>query len=114
MNIRSRIFVSASAFALATGGASAALAADQPASPIQEVVVTANRTESFASKTPIALTAVTGQSLKTEGVTNPTLLAQSVPNLSIDRANGLWLASSGSFLMGWGMGMMAYSSVMIL
>ncbi len=41
-------------------------------------MVTANRTESFASKTPIALTAVTGQSLKAEGVTNP--LASSFPS----------------------------------
>lgn len=95
VNIRRRIFVSASALALAMGAGSAAFAADQPASPIQEVVVTANRTESFASKTPIALTAVTGQSLKAEGVTNPTLLAETVPNLSIDRANGLQITIRG-------------------
>ena len=113
MNIRDSIFVSVSALALASAAASAAHAADpaggaaQPASApqaasasqaattIQEVVVTANRTESFASKTPIALTAVTGQNLKTEGVTNPTLLAETVPNLSIDRANGLQITIRG-------------------
>jgi MFS family permease len=32
----------------------------------------------------------------------------------ITRQNGLWLSSSGAFLMGWGMGMMTYSSVMVL
>jgi MFS family permease len=32
----------------------------------------------------------------------------------INRENGLWLASGGAFLMGWGMGMMTYTSVMIL
>jgi MFS family permease len=32
----------------------------------------------------------------------------------INRENGLWLSSGGAFLMGWGMGMMTYTSVMIL
>jgi MFS family permease len=32
----------------------------------------------------------------------------------INREDGLWLASGGAFLMGWGMGMMTYTSVMIL
>ncbi|QUD89641.1 TonB-dependent receptor [Phenylobacterium montanum] len=96
MRIKSLFMLSAGVPALALAAAvQPAWAADQPASPIQEVVVTANRTESLASKTPIALTAVTGQSLKTEGVTNPTLLAETVPNLSIDRANGLQITIRG-------------------
>jgi MFS family permease len=32
----------------------------------------------------------------------------------VNRDNGLWLSSGGAFLMGWGMGMMTYTSVMIL
>ena len=32
----------------------------------------------------------------------------------VNRTNGLWLSSTGAFLFGWGMGMMTFSSVMIL
>jgi len=32
----------------------------------------------------------------------------------VTRTNGLWLASTAAFLFGWGMGMMTFSSVMIL
>ncbi len=54
---------------------------------IVEITVTANRTESAASKTPVTLTAVTGAKLAQAGVTNPTQLADVVPNLMIDRGN---------------------------
>jgi iron complex outermembrane receptor protein len=94
MTIRNGILLSASALAL-TLAAGAAWAADQPTPVIQEVVVTANRVESVASKTPIALTAISGQSLASEQITNPTLLANVVPNLSIDRGNGLQITIRG-------------------
>ena len=32
----------------------------------------------------------------------------------VNRTNGLWLSSTGAFLFGWGMGMMTFSSMMIL
>src|SRR5581483_9996345 len=32
----------------------------------------------------------------------------------VNRTNGLWLSSTGAFLFGWGMGMMTFSSVMML
>jgi iron complex outermembrane receptor protein len=60
-----------------------------------DIIVTANRTESLASKTPVALTAVSGQALSAAGITNPTTLAEQVPNLSIDRANGLQITIRG-------------------
>jgi len=53
-----------------------------------DIVVTAQRTSSLASKTPVALTAITGDSLTESGVTNPTQIGDVVPNISIDRANG--------------------------
>lgn len=37
-----------------------------------EIIVTANRTESLLSKTPIAMTAVAGAELAKSGITNPT------------------------------------------
>lgn len=56
--------------------------------PDGEIVVTATRNESLASKTPIALTAVGGEALMSAGITNPTTLADQIPNLSIDRNTG--------------------------
>jgi len=53
-----------------------------------DIIVTAQRTSTLASKTPVALTAVTGDTLTQQGVTNPTQIADVVPNISIDRANG--------------------------
>lgn len=63
--------------------------------PEGEIVVTATRNESLASKTPIALTAVSGEALVSAGITNPTSLAEQVPNLSIDRNNGLQITIRG-------------------
>lgn len=62
-----------------------------------EIIVTANRTSSLASKTPITLSAVTGQQLTSQGITNPTQLMAVIPNLAIDRgnANGLQINIRG-------------------
>ncbi len=64
---------------------------------IVEVVVTATHSESLASKTPITLTAITGDKLESAGITNPTQLMQVVPNLFVDRgnANGLGITIRG-------------------
>jgi len=60
-----------------------------------DIVVTATRNETLASKTPIALTAITGDALLSAGITNPTTLGEQVPNLSIDRGNGLQITIRG-------------------
>lgn len=60
-----------------------------------DIVVTANRTSSLLSKTPIAMTAVGGDDLIASGITNPTQLEESVPNLSIVRGNGLQITIRG-------------------
>lgn len=60
-----------------------------------EIVVTATRNETLASRTPVALTAVTGEALIAQGVTNPVNLSDTVPNLSIDRNNGLQITIRG-------------------
>ncbi len=88
-------FVASSALALISTTAFAQDA--KPASETQsdDIVVTATRSDSLLSKTPIAITAVTGEGLRTQGITNPTALAESVPNLSIDRANGLQITIRG-------------------
>lgn len=53
-----------------------------------DIIVTANRTESLASRTPVSLTAISGEGLRTAGITNPTALADQVPGISVDRNNG--------------------------
>ncbi|NBC35446.1 TonB-dependent receptor [Novosphingobium sp. FSY-8] len=65
-----------------------AFAADAPPATADDIVVTASRTASFLSKTPIAMTAVTGESLAKSGIVNPTQLDSAVPNLTINRSNG--------------------------
>jgi iron complex outermembrane recepter protein len=58
--------------------------ADDEAQP-GDIIVTATRSETLLSKTPIAITAITGEGLRDAGITGPTDLGNSVPNLSIDR-----------------------------
>lgn len=60
-----------------------------------DIVVTANRTSSLLSKTPIAMSAVSGDDLISAGITNPTQLEEAVPNLSIVRGNGLQITIRG-------------------
>ena len=60
-----------------------------------DIIVTATRTESLLSKTPIAITAIAGDDLVQSGITNPTQLEESVPNLSIVRGNGLQITIRG-------------------
>jgi iron complex outermembrane recepter protein len=50
-----------------------------------DIIVTATRESTLLSKTPIAITAITGDDLRNQGITGPTDLGNSVPNLSIDR-----------------------------
>ena len=49
---------------------------------IQEITVTAQRTESKAQQTPIAVTALSGETLREAGITDVDRLALSVPGLS--------------------------------
>jgi len=52
-----------------------------------DIVVTATREKTLLSKTPIAMSAIAGDALRAQGVTNPTTISELVPNLSIDRVN---------------------------
>ena len=68
---------------------------DQAEVPKGDIVVTANRFESKMSDTPIAMSAFTGDDLSRAGVTNPTQLADSIPNVSIVRGDGLQITIRG-------------------
>jgi iron complex outermembrane recepter protein len=70
-------------------------AADDAATDSGDIIVTATRSETKLSKTPIAITAITGDALRSAGITSPTNLSRDVPNLSIDRTNGLQITIRG-------------------
>jgi len=53
-----------------------------------DIIVTANRVESLASKTPVALTAISGEGLRQAGVTQPINLVEQVPGLAVNRSRG--------------------------
>ncbi len=90
-----RLFVASSMLALGSTSAFAQAAKADDAPSDGDIVVTATRSETLLSKTPVAITAVTGEQLRTAGITNPTALAESVPNLSIIRGNGLQITIRG-------------------
>jgi iron complex outermembrane receptor protein len=80
---------------LAMAVASPAMAQETRVSPDGDIIVTATRFETLASKTPIALTAVSGDALRTAGITNPTNLGDQVPSVMINRNNGLQITIRG-------------------
>lgn len=53
-----------------------------------EIVVTATRVETRLSKTPVAVTAITGKQLAESGITSTIGIADQAPNLQINRSNG--------------------------
>jgi iron complex outermembrane receptor protein len=93
------------AFLAATGlGSGAAHAGVAPAGVINaddhaglaEVVVTAQRTTSVASKTPLALSVLAGEQLARAGIENPAALGARLPNVHLDgAADGLRITIRG-------------------
>jgi iron complex outermembrane receptor protein len=73
----------------AQSGSTAAAATTQASrvGEIGEVVVTALRQSSLLSKTPLAVTAVTGEEVRTLGITDPRALATVVPNVTLTDYN---------------------------
>ena len=59
-----------------------------PSPSTGDIIVTANRTESLASKTPMALTAISGEGLREAGVAQPINLSERVPSLAVNRSRG--------------------------
>ncbi len=85
------------ASSMLAAGAAPALAqtAEETAVSNGDIIVTATRSETLLSKTPIAMTAIGGEELIKSGITNPTQLVDAVPNLSIVRAGGLQITIRG-------------------
>ncbi|WP_226635395.1 TonB-dependent receptor [Novosphingobium profundi] len=60
-----------------------------------DIIVTANRTASLLSDTPIAMSAIGGDQLADEQILDPTQLNELVPNIAITRGNGLQITIRG-------------------
>jgi iron complex outermembrane recepter protein len=74
------------AFTIVPGVATRAIqrpAAPRVATEIEEIIVTAQKREESIQETPISVTAFTGESLQTKGVSNVVDLAAIVPNMRI-------------------------------
>jgi iron complex outermembrane receptor protein len=95
MRRNSATFISL-AFLLASTSAYAQSTEEQADAALNgDIVVTASRFSSLASKTPVSLTAVSGDSLRTANVTNPLRLTEIVPSLNIVRNDGLQVTLRG-------------------
>jgi iron complex outermembrane recepter protein len=92
---RTILAITASIFAMSAMPVWAQDAAEDDADTSGDIIVTATRGESLLSKTPIAMTAIGGEDLIESGISNPTQLEESVPNLSIVRGNGLQITIRG-------------------
>jgi iron complex outermembrane recepter protein len=92
--MKNSTFTRVSMFALAAATLAVTPAYAQDAKPADaaadsgDIVVTATRNSTLLSKTPIAMTAVSGDGLRAAGVTNAANLQDISPNLSLTRNGG--------------------------
>jgi iron complex outermembrane receptor protein len=83
------------ASAIAIVASSNAIAQTNETHADSDIIVTATRESTLLSKTPVAITAISGDGLRSKGIANPANLGEQVPNLSIDRTNGLQITIRG-------------------
>jgi iron complex outermembrane receptor protein len=107
---RPKGLLAGSALAAALAASGSALAAgpapannDQAVS-VGEVVVTAQFRATQLQKTPLAISAVTGQQIQAMGETNVTDLARTVPNTVISPLGSGWGSTLAAFIRGVGLG----------
>ncbi|NMN05264.1 MULTISPECIES: TonB-dependent receptor [unclassified Novosphingobium] len=106
MKVRTRVLLAAGSLVALSHAAAHAQAAPQDGAVVAdaataqasaaapdagEIIVTATRENTLLSKTPVAITAIGGDSLTKTGVTNATQLTEVAPNLSIDRGGSAGL-----------------------
>lgn len=102
---KSGYLLGAAAVALLTAASGRASAAESnqaattdahgSAAALGDIIVTAQRVESLASKTPIALSVHSGEQLTARNITNPTQLGDDTPNVAIVRGIGLQIVIRG-------------------
>ena len=62
---------------------------------LAEIVVTAQKRPELLSKTPVSISAVTGSTLRSEGIVSPLSLGNLVPSAQISQANGIQITIRG-------------------
>ena len=76
-------------------------------SGIEEVVVTAQKREDFSQSTPVALSAISGEALRTFGINNALDLNGISPSLSVTLGNGqvqMTMRGAGNEILSSGIG----------
>ncbi|CAN5283186.1 TonB-dependent receptor [soil metagenome] len=86
--MKSALLAGAAFGAISTGAHAQTAAPQDAASQFEDIVVTARRTEESAQRTPLALTAFSGQTLERVGTQQVTDLQGAVPNLNIVQGRG--------------------------
>ncbi len=104
-----RAFSQASVLVLGIMLAGAASARDKPAAAdsdegIGDIIITATRQATNLQKTPIAITAVTGETLKDAGLKSVADLSAVVPNAQFRRVQGAFGPGVTTFIRGLGTG----------
>ncbi len=89
------VLLAGAAFSVMAGAAQAQAQAQatqtqggEQASAVEDIIVTARRTSESAQKTPLALTAFSGETLERVGAQQVTDLQGSVPNLNLVQGRG--------------------------
>jgi len=90
---RTALLAITSTFAIAAGSAHAQVAgadgtAEQSGPIIEEIVVTADRTTTSTQRTPLAVSAITGDQLAKAGIVSPAELSKLVPALEVTQVGG--------------------------
>jgi iron complex outermembrane receptor protein len=83
------LFASSDAQALDDRQASLAAGSSGESSPLEEVVVTAQKRQETVQQTPLAITALTGDTLRERNVTDITALNNMTPNLTVNESDGV-------------------------
>jgi iron complex outermembrane receptor protein len=84
------------AFAISNILTGAAQAQDSSENPVPEVLVTAQRTTSPLSRTPVALSVISGEQLDRAGISDPAGVGARLPNVHLDgAADGLKITIRG-------------------
>jgi iron complex outermembrane receptor protein len=101
--LKSLYFGVASVTLMASAAARADTApTDVKAAQLQEIVVTATRVETNLQKTPIAVTALTAQTLRDSGATTLLDVSSYVPSLSIGSRSGTSTENGSVSIRGMG------------
>jgi iron complex outermembrane receptor protein len=102
--------VAAAALLSATVARADQAAADAKGTQLEEIVVTATRVETNLQKTPIAVTALTAQTLQNRGVSTLLDVTNYVPSLSIGSRSGTGSANGAVAIRGMGIDATASSA----